>query len=104
MEGLPGLIQNLGDDKETVGIVRGIGQLGCLGQTFLHHILPDHIKDGNGVRCRLDARDIEFVHLLDMVENASELPTEKLDLLRCDLESRQTGEIRDINRVMGDAS
>ncbi len=102
MEGLPGLIQNLGDDKETIGIVRGIGKLCRLGQTFLHHILPDHIKDGDGVGRRLDTRDVEFVHLLDMVENASELPTEKLDLLRGDLESCQTGEIRDINCVMGD--
>ena len=99
MDGIPGSIQNLGDDKESVGIVRGILQNDRLGKTVSNDILTDHIKDGNGMGCRLDTGNVEFIHLLDMIENPSELPSEELNLLRSDFKSRQTGEIWNINRV-----
>jgi hypothetical protein len=95
------LIKNLGNNEETVGIVRGIPEHGGLGQALDDDIFPDHIKDGNGMGCRLDAGDVEFVHLLNMIEDAIELAPENICLFWRDFKAGKTGQIRDINGVIG---
>jgi len=84
--------------------MRGIAEHGGLGQAFDNDILADHIKDGNGMGCRLDSCNIEFVHLLDMIKDAIKLAAENFRLFRRDFKSGKTGQIRDINGVMGSLS
>jgi hypothetical protein len=97
----PVLIKDLGHDEESVGIVGRIRENDLLGETLRHGVLPDHVEDGDGMGRGFDPRNVEAIHLLHMVQDPSELTSEKFRFLGCDFEARKSGQVRDINCVMG---
>ena len=95
-----GLVEDLGNKEEAVRIVRGVIQNGRLGKTFRDSILADHVKDGDGMCRRLDSRYVEFVHLLDMVEDPPELAAEEIDFFLGKFQAGKARKVGNINRVM----
>ena len=95
------LVEDLGDDEEAVGAPGSVLQDSCLGEALRDSILPDHVEHGDRVRRRLDAGDVEFVHLLHMIKDAPQLSSEDFHFLGRDLKPCKTREVGDINRVVG---
>jgi len=94
-------VEDFGDDEEPVSVVRGIFQDGLLGETLRDRILADHVKDRDCMSRRFDACDIEFVHLLNVIENPSDLWAEDLDLFGSNFQPCKAGQVGNVDGVMG---
>ena len=93
-----GLLDDLGHENHVVALRRGIAERVGDGETGLRDVgLPD-VEDRRGVRSRLDAGDVYFGELFDVVEHIAELLRERRLFLSGE---REAGEFSDVVDVEG---
>jgi hypothetical protein len=92
-----GLFHDFGNHEEAIRLSRRITEGLFVRKTGLHLVRASHIYERERVCCRLNSADVDFLQLFDVAEDVSELRAELLLLLGGQGDSRQMGNIFDIN-------
>lgn len=95
----------VGDDLRhadlVLGLVGGVGEDGFAREAVAGSVLAHHVVDRGGVGSGLDAADIERGERFDMAEDGFELLLENGALLLAEFESCESGDVADVDGVMG---
>lgn len=94
------LVDDFGDTDLVIGGGGGIGDDLGVVKALAHFIFAEYVVDGESVSGRLNAVDIEFAELFDIVQHLIELSLEEYSFLFSQVDARKVRHITDIHSIL----